>query len=163
MNPMWHDEFEYRDGLLIRKARADRSDQWNSRYAGKAAGHLRGDGYIRVRTNLGKRYAQVVVWEMHFGPAPEGLDVDHTNRDRADNRIGNLRLATRAQNKANAPLYRVNKTGAKGVTRTPNGKFQVSIGKYPTQYVGLFETLPDAVAAYEAAAKKRYGEFGSAK
>jgi hypothetical protein len=39
-----------------------------------------------------------VVWETHFGPVPEGLEIDHIDGDKSNNAIGNLRLVTHAQN-----------------------------------------------------------------
>ena len=36
--------------------------------------------------------AHVVEWERHNGPVPNGYQVHHDNRDKQDNRIGNLRL-----------------------------------------------------------------------
>lgn len=31
---------------------------------------------------------------MHYGAIPEGLTIDHIDRDRSNNRLDNLRLAT---------------------------------------------------------------------
>jgi hypothetical protein len=101
-----------------------------------------------------------VIWEMHYGPIPDGMHVDHENGDKADNRIGNLRLATRSQNKANEKLRKDNKSGFKGVYRRENGKFRASIsvnGKI--KKLGNFDTAEEAHLAYCRAAHICYREF----
>lgn len=54
------------------------------------------------------------IWEAFFGEIPKGLQIDHINTDRFDNRIENLRLVTDKQNKNN-PLtiehYKVSNKG----------------------------------------------------
>ena len=47
------------------------------------------------------RRAHRVIWESFNGPIPNGMQIDHINRKRDDNRILNLRLATAAQNQRN--------------------------------------------------------------
>ena len=47
--------------------------------------------------------------------APKGMDVDHINGDRLDNRKENLRICTRAQNSQNKKLRRDSQSGYKGV------------------------------------------------
>ena len=81
--------------------------RWNT---GEAAGSL-GGAYYRVTGKAAHR----LVWELHNGPIPDGMEVDHKNRDKIDNRIENLRLATREQNRANVATYSNNTSGTKGV------------------------------------------------
>jgi len=57
-----------------------------------------GRGYFREGRPL-QRYAQQYVWVKHNGPVPQGFIVVHRNRNRGDNRIGNLYLIS----KKNAP------------------------------------------------------------
>src|SRR5690242_18564371 len=55
-------------------------------------------------------------------PPKEGFEVDHKNRNRADNRSSNLRYATASQNRANRVFS--NPWGYRGVRLMPSGKWQ---------------------------------------
>jgi hypothetical protein len=63
------------------------------------------------------------------GKWPEpGYDTDHINLDKADNRLCNLRHATRSQNQANTLAQANNKSGLKGASfHKPIGKWQAQI------------------------------------
>jgi hypothetical protein len=67
---------------------------------GAPVGALCSDGYIRLGGGRGGRcmYAHRLIWEAVHGPIPAGLEVDHRNGKKADNRIVNLDLVTRAEN-----------------------------------------------------------------
>ena len=84
--------------------------------AGSTAGSLSGNGYYLIRHRDKNLACHRIVWELHNGPIQEGMLVDHINGNKADNRIENLRLATKAQNGQNQGLQRHSTTGVKGLT-----------------------------------------------
>ena len=95
---------------------------FTSRYAGKPAGVIDGTGYmmtgISVDGKLRRYLNHRIIYEMMVKPIPEDMVVDHADRDKLNNRINNLRLATAAENGANrkqAP----SKTGVRGVYFSP--------------------------------------------
>lgn len=55
------------------------------------------------KTSIKKKnvYLHRAVWEYHNGAIPEGLMIDHIDRDRSNNNISNLRLVTPKGNRAN--------------------------------------------------------------
>lgn len=57
------------------------------------------DGYIMTNNNLVHR----LVWEAFNGEIPEGMEIDHINTIRDDNRLENLRLVTHKEN-CNNPI-----------------------------------------------------------
>jgi HNH endonuclease len=86
-----------------------------SRYRiGHLAGYKRPDGYIQVKINNRAILAHRLAWFVTYGKWPN-LDIDHQNMDKSDNRILNLRLATRSENCINAKEKRHNKSGRTGL------------------------------------------------
>lgn len=71
------------------------------------------DGYQTVRTPQGIRRVHRVLWETAHGPIPQGLEVDHINLDKSDNRIENLRLLSHRDNIGAARALRGNWTPSK--------------------------------------------------
>jgi hypothetical protein len=131
------------------------------RSAGAVAGHVcKRDGY-RVVNVFKKRYpAHRLAWFHHYGSWPS-KEIDHINRIKDDNRIANLREATRSQNAANISFKTKSMAGFRGVT-CRSGKFLARIrinGKMT--HVGTFLTAADAHQAYCRAAAEYYGEFAS--
>lgn len=124
--------------------------------AGQEAGGLRPTGY-RVLEIFGLKYqAHRVAWALSFGRWPE-FDIDHINGDRADNRLSNLREASRGQNCANRKARKGAVSGVKGVWwHKANRKWVAGVGR---KYLGSFETLAEAEAAYRRAATELHGEF----
>lgn len=92
---------------------------------------------------------------------PLGMEVDHINLDKLDNRKENLRVATRPQNGSNTGIPSTNTSGYKGVVwRQDCGKWlaQIKVNKKGI-YLGLFTDVLDASNAYKEAALKYFGDF----
>lgn len=130
-----------------------------SRSAGAIAGSMRPTKYLNINVRGKNFLAHRAAWALHFGAWPEGI-LDHINGCRSDNRIANLRLATIAQNSANSNPRARNKCGIKGVYQTATGRWRACIGvNGKNKFLGGFATAAEAGEAYQAAARKAYGEF----
>ncbi len=100
-----------------------------------------------------------LIWRWHNGPIPDGMTIDHINRNSLDDRIENLRLATRTEQGRNRGKGKNQRDLPKGVYRHGN-KFIVKVGRGGQQeYLGLRDTLKEAVDAYNKRAAELYGEF----
>lgn len=105
-------------------------------------------------------HAHRLAWLYVRGAWPTG-EVDHRNGNRLDNRIANLRDATRSQNCANMGLASHNTSGFNGVSfYRQTGRWQAYIRHGGRRlHLGMFATAEDAAAAYDAAAIRLKGEF----
>jgi hypothetical protein len=120
----------------------------------RRAGAIAGGGYRYIKINHKSYLAQRLAFLYMIGRWPS-RHVDHRDRDRDNNAWRNLREATRRQNSGNQAARVNNKLGVKGVHRVRNGYRAVVARKH----LGTFATIEEASAAYEAGAKKYFGEF----
>jgi len=132
---------------------------------GRRAGHRRPDGYRKIGF-AGKSYFEHrLAWFFHYGEWPNG-EIDHIDRVRDNNRIENLRLATRSQNACNTDGNKGSAVGLKGVSLSyvPQKPYRASIcyeGK--TKHLGCFEDEHSAHQAYLESCKELHGEFAYAR
>lgn len=128
--------------------------------AGSPAGCLDSYGYVVIRINGANRKAHRLAWLHTYGTLPDG-QVDHINRERADNRIANLRSATVQENQHNqSDARRGNKAGLLGVS-PKRGKWRAQIkvdGK--KLHIGTFDTPEAAHEAYLEAKRKLHPTSG---
>ena len=118
--------------------------------------------YILIRVDGRSYFAHKLAWFYMYGRWPPA-QLDHINLVTFDNRISNLREATRTQNCANCPKPRNNKSGKKGVHFAKHtGKWRARISKARI-HLGYFATAEEAHAAYIAAALALHGEFARAE
>lgn len=106
-------------------------------------------GYAACKCGIsGKVYrdsAHRVVWFIHNGIIPEGMEIDHINRDRLDNRIENLRLVSRAGN-----CHNTNSLGVYFDSKTSKWYSNICIKGFQKR-LGSWDNPIDARAAYLAA------------
>lgn len=132
--------FDYSDGDLICKKPRGRAR------CGCVAGSVnKNSGYVIIVV-YGKSYrAHRLIWLWYHGYMPEN-EIDHINRNRADNRIENLREASRSCNIRNSSTYKTNTTGVSGVSLLKSGKYRVQIWISNRKHnVGTFIDFDEAV------------------
>ena len=131
--------------------------RWNNQWADTEAGTTRPDGYkiITVKRRRYRSHHLAFLYVHGFLPG----ELDHIDNNPSNNRISNLREATRSQNMANSYNRRANR----GVCwHRAAGKWEAHITiNRKKHYLGLFRTQEEAAAARKAAAKEQFGEFSS--
>lgn len=127
------------------------------------AGTRTSRGYNQLCIDGRSYRAARCAWLWMTGEWPVLL-VDHINRDKADDRWVNLRLASAEQNNANKGLSKSNRSGFKGVSFVPrDGKWRAMWagprGKSQHKFLGLYDTPEAASEAYQSFVSKRFGVF----
>lgn len=116
------------------------------------------NGYKNVYVDGKKYYVHRLIWVLIYGELDQSKDIDHINGIRDDNRLENLRIATRSENMQNERKARLSNlsTGELGISKLNNSsKYRAKIrinGKQ--KHIGYFETLEDAKAAYVMAKRE---------
>jgi hypothetical protein len=118
------------------------------------------DGYLVARIDGKTLSLHRVIWVYVYGKLPE-YDIDHINMDRADNRLSNLREATRSKNMMNTLAHRDSRSGVKGVCwHKAAQKWFARVSKDGgTINVGLFETKEQAAEAVQKCREKMHQAF----
>lgn len=154
-------DYDPETGNFTWRIRRDRTDRWNAAWAGQPAGSS-SCGYVIIKLSGAKAAfgAHRVAWAHYYGAWPLG-EIDHINGIKNDNRIVNLREATRSQNMANTRKKAKSRSGFIGVSfHKQSGKWQARCCiNYRSVFFGLHATPEAAAQARDEGAKRLHGEF----
>jgi hypothetical protein len=130
--------------------------------AGTLAGLTNKEGYRYLRIGRVVYKASRLMWFYVHGEWPAG-QIDHKNRDRADDRISNLRNCTQSENKSNSGVYKNNTSGYKGVIHDQRrGKWRAVVMKDGVlHHCGWYTSKDDAIQARQIAERDLHGDFAS--
>jgi len=138
--------FDYCDGNLIKKS------------TGKNVGTITSKNTNRqyvVVWCFNKLYlAHRLIFLWHHGYLPELID--HIDQNSLNNKIENLRAATKSENSQNSNKRKSNTSGYKGVywrKDVEKWSSQITINR-KCKNLGVFQTKEDAYEAYQTAASK---------
>jgi hypothetical protein len=118
--------------------------------------HLKNNGYVQSKGKSGTFYLHRLI----TGASPLQV-VDHVDGNPMNNCRSNLRVCTQSDNLANRGANKPSKTGEKGVFPYKGGpRFAAQITRNRKVFsLGVFNTVAEAKAAYDAKAKELFGEY----
>jgi HNH endonuclease/AP2 domain len=116
--------------------------------------------YAQRTVNM-KKGTRVILMHRWILNATDAMQVDHINNNKLDNRRGNLRLCSHAENIHNQKTRSTNTSGFKGVSwHKGKQKWCAKIcANMKQKHLGAFDTKVDAAKAYNEAALREYGQF----
>lgn len=123
-----------------------------NRRAGDRAGSINGQGYWRIKVGQVTYMAHRLAWAMYHG-RDSGLEIDHIDGDPLNNKIDNLREATRLQNCRN-----IKGSGVKYDESRRRWTARITVN-YKSYNLGRYHTEAEAIAAVNAARILHFGEF----
>ena len=156
-------DYDPATGVLTWKTTPLENGSWN-RWAGRTAGAVNAAGYLKVMFRDRPIMAHRLAWLIHYGELPPPF-LDHINCVRTDNRIANLRPASRTENNRNGGMRKNNTFGFKGVcfcTQTGRWQAAITVDRRSIR-LGRFDTPEEAHEAYRAAAERYHGPFARTK
>lgn len=148
------------DGILVwrhrPRAHFSRDSDWRrwcTKHAGTVAGSEYGSDYRKLTLNGRSFPAHRITYYIAHGVDPGEHEVDHRDGDRRNNRVGNLRLATRSENACNGAVLARNTSGIKGVRwDAKRSRWNVSVVRHGIRH---FRSFREKLAAIEWMQKKR--------
>ncbi|AVX37811.1 HNH endonuclease signature motif containing protein [Yersinia massiliensis] len=126
----------------------------------KVRGMIAENGYLKVSFNKQVFFAHRLAWFYVHGKWPTA-DIDHINGNPSDNRLCNLREATRARNTHNQRLGKSNTSGARCVSWSRNAKrWVIQITRFGHRFnLGTHADKEKAIEIANEFLRKSDGEF----
>lgn len=118
------------------------------------------NGYLTIRVDGKTYYAHTLAWLYVYGDWFPNLD--HANRDKADNRISNLRESSKSTNAINAKLRDDNSSGHVGISYHGGNRRKVwaaYINQDGFRKRAFFETKEEAIAWRKKIQEELFGRF----
>ncbi len=135
-------------------------NRWSAK-KGQEAGSLHRFGYRNISIGRQLYKAHRIAWAIGHGAFPED-EIDHRNNRRDDNRLENLRSASKSQNCHNCLMRKDNTSQVKGVrwhSRDEKWEARIMVNR-KSKNLGYFKNKESAAAAYAEASARLHGEFG---
>lgn len=124
--------------------------------------HYHSMGYASRRKWIkGQNRQESILMHRFLMNTPVGMDTDHINRNKLDNRRSNLQICTKGLNHQRAKLQSNNTTGYKGIVwYKPTNRWRVAI-KFNKKgiHLGYFKELTEAISAYNNKALELFGSM----
>jgi hypothetical protein len=131
-------DYDPEAGILRWKTRQEmvgNRGNWNRKYAGKIAGHIKdGTKYVVVRIDRCGYQAHRIVWVIEYGTEPPKL-IDHIDGNPSNNIITNLRPSSDDRNAQNIPRLK----------NTPSGFLGVHFHKRQKKWIASADTRRNSI------------------
>ncbi len=123
--------------------------------------HFDRHGYAKRTLPIGPFTRKKVSMHRMVAQTPKGMDTDHINGDKLDNRRENLRACTRSQNLLNRGAQKNSTTKQKGVFWYKRyNKYEVQLMVRKVKHnLGYYQSKDEAVRVAADFMKKNHGEF----
>ncbi len=127
---------------------------------GSNAKSIAPNGYGIISFNKRRYMSSHIAWWLVHQEWPSA-PIDHENRNRADDRIDNLRVGTYGQNITNGPMRKNNTSGYRGVCLDKKqGRWMAYVQPNRTfKFLGYYSTPEEAARVRDVAAVEHFGEF----
>lgn len=124
-------------------------------------GYKNPKGYIQFTFKSQTFLVHRIIWIYTYGDIPENIEIDHINGNRSDNKIENLRLATKSENIQNSKIRKDNISKVKGIGwHEQSQKWQARITLNHSRItLGLFSSIEEAKRVIETERKRLHGIF----
>ncbi|EAV6743030.1 hypothetical protein FA821_13345 [Salmonella enterica] len=121
---------------------------------GRHAGCM-GTKYYLINNTTVHRY----IWRLFNGEIPEAMEIDHINGNKLDNRISNLRLATKSENGCNRETPKHKKSNLPHGISINGNSYRAGVQLGATRIRKTFKNLNDAVNWVTQTRNEMHGAF----